>query len=86
MAMSYAFLGNIAEAKKAAARVMSLDPNWSAERMISEQGAVRSDEPQLIIEGTKRAELPVCASKELVTQMPNLKHLDECDVKRIAVQ
>ena len=80
LAAIYGQLGRNAEAAEGAANVLKLDPNWSAERDISDTGAfARQAELDLYLDGIRKAGLPVCASATALQQRPEMKRLPICE-------
>jgi TolB-like protein len=86
LAAIYGQLGRSAEAAEAAANVLKLDPDWSAERDISDIGAfARQAELDLYLDGIRKAGLPVCASATALKQRPEMKRLPICEQARAAL-
>ena len=80
LAAIYGQLGRNAEAAEGAANVLKLDPDWSAERDISDTGAfARQAELDLYLDGIRKAGLPVCASATALQQRPEMKRLPICE-------
>jgi TolB-like protein len=83
LAAIYGQLGRNAEAAEGAANVLKLDPDWSAERDISDTGAfARHAELDLYLDGIRKAGLPVCASTTALQQRPDMKRLPICEQAR----
>ena len=81
-ALSYAQLGRHAEAEDAAAKVLELVPNFSAEALI-ENDAFR--DPEVIehfLESVEKAGLPLCASEAQLAADPEMKRLERCEAER----
>ena len=73
-------------AAEGAAHVLKLDPDWSAERDISDTGAfARQAELDLYLDGIRKAGLPVCASLRALEQRPEMKRLPICEQARSAL-
>ena len=86
LAAIYGHLGRNAEAAEGAANVLKLDPDWSAERDISDTGAfARQAELDLYLDGIRKAGLPVCASATALQQRPEMKRLPICEQARAAL-
>jgi TolB-like protein/tetratricopeptide (TPR) repeat protein len=86
LAAIYGQLGRNAEAVESAAKVLKLDPDWSAEREISDTGAfARQAELDLYLDGIRKAGLPVCASATVLQQRPAMKRLPACEQARAAL-
>ena len=85
LAAIYGQLGRNVEAAEGAANVLKLDPDWSAERDISDTGAfVRQAELDLYLDGIRKAGLPVCASATALQQRPEMNRLPICEQARTA--
>lgn len=85
LAMSYAQLGREAEAREAAAQRMQKDPDFSAERELSEGGEfapAAATNRELYLEGLRKAGLPVCATAAQLARYPGVKLLPGCDAER----
>jgi tetratricopeptide (TPR) repeat protein len=83
LALIDAKLGRDTDAKAAAAKVLRLEPDWTAERWISDQGGfAREQESNLVLESAGMAGLPVCATEPTVDKQPNLIRLKACDQQR----
>src|SRR5262245_24748625 len=83
LAAIYGQLGRNAEAAEGAANVLKLDPDWSAERDISDTGTfARQAELDLYLDGIRKAGLPVCASATALQQRPEMKRLPVCEQAR----
>ncbi len=79
LAAIYGQLGRNAEAAEGATNVLKLDPDWSAERDISDTGAfARQAELDLYLDGIRKAGLPVCASATALQQRPEMNRLPIC--------
>jgi TolB-like protein/cytochrome c-type biogenesis protein CcmH/NrfG len=86
LAAIYGQLGRNVEAAEGAANVLKLDPDWSAERDISDTGAfARQAELDLYLDGIRKAGLPVCASATALQQRPEMKQLPICEQARGAL-
>jgi hypothetical protein len=86
LAAIYAQLDRTTEAAEAAGNVLKLDPDWSAERDISDTGAfARQTELDLYLDGIRKAGLPVCASATALQQRPEMKRLPICEQARAAL-
>jgi TolB-like protein/class 3 adenylate cyclase/Tfp pilus assembly protein PilF len=72
-------LRNSEDAAKAAAKVLELDRDWSAERYINDRGSfARQTELDLYLDGIRKAGLPICASEVYRSKQPDLKRLAAC--------
>ncbi len=85
LALAYANLDHIADARTAAANVMKLDPVWNAERYLSEAGGYAEKEAELFVEGARKAGLPDCVSPDKLKGMPNLIRVKSCDKQRAKI-
>jgi len=80
IAVTSAQLGRSAEAGEAAERVLALDPEWSAERRMSDYGKFAHEtEPLLFAEGARKAGLPVYATAEQRLRWPDMTRLPGCE-------
>lgn len=62
--------------------LLARDPDHSAERFISVGGFARDAELNLLLEGHRKAGLPVCASEAQLEEYPDMKRLPECEAER----
>jgi len=85
LAMAYAYLGRAADAQAAAANVKKLDPNWIAERYLSDSGGFAEKEAGLFVNGARKAGLPDCVSADKLKDMPNLLRVKSCDEQRAKI-
>jgi TolB-like protein/class 3 adenylate cyclase/Tfp pilus assembly protein PilF len=85
LAMAYAYLGRTGEAETAAANVMKLDPNWNAERFLSDGGGYTEKEAELFVNGARKAGLPDCVAADKLKDMPNLNRVKSCDEQRAKI-
>jgi tetratricopeptide (TPR) repeat protein len=85
LAMGYAYLGRAADAQAAAANVKKLDPNWIAERYLSDSGGFAEKEAGLFVNGARKAGLPDCVSADKLKDMPNLLRVKSCDEQRAKI-
>ena len=79
LALSYGELGKAAEAQAEAAEVMRLEPDYSAERQLGEQGSYRGSDLDLFLGAHPKAGLPVCSTAVQLQASPLLKRLARCD-------
>jgi TolB-like protein/Flp pilus assembly protein TadD len=82
LAAASAMTGDMAGAKVAAAAVVRLDPNWSVEKYMSDEGGFPDDAAMLFVEGARKAGVAACVPTERVSSMPNLIHIKACDEER----
>jgi tetratricopeptide (TPR) repeat protein len=85
LAMANAYLGRTDEAKTAAANVKKQDPNWIAERYLSEAGGYPEKEAELFVNGARRAGLADCVPADKLKDMPNLIRVKSCDEQRAKI-
>ena len=85
LAMGYAYLDRVGEAETAAANVKKLDPNWIAERYLSDAGGFAETEAELLINGARKAGLPDCVPADKFKDMPNLIRVKSCDEQRAKI-
>jgi TolB-like protein len=82
LAAASAMTGDIAGAKVAAAEVAHLDPDWSVEQYMSDEGGFPDDAASLFVEGARKAGVAACVPAEKVSSIPNLIHIKACDEAR----
>jgi hypothetical protein len=75
-------LGRTGDAEAAAADVKRLDPNWTAERYLSDTGGFAEKEAELFVNGARKAGLPDCVPADKLKDMPNLIRVKSCDQQR----
>lgn len=81
-AMATAHLGRSDEVAAAAANVRRLDPDWNAERYLSEAGGYAEMEAELFVDGARKAGLPDCVASDKMQDVPNLIRVKSCDQLR----
>ncbi len=83
IAMNASYLGKTEEAEEARKGLMAIDPEWSAERLLTNFGNFRGEkEVQRLVMGAKQAGLRLCMPKEEVAAKPEAIHIKECDELR----
>lgn len=82
LSMAYAYLGQTKEAETAAASIRQRDPNWNAERYLSEAGGYPDREAGLFVAGARKAGLPDCVSTNELKDNANLIRVKSCDEQR----
>ncbi|MGB6766950.1 MAG: tetratricopeptide repeat protein [Methyloceanibacter sp.] len=82
LAAASAMMGDMAEAKVAAANVARLDPNWSVEKYTSDSGGYPDDATALFVEAARKAGATACVPADKLSSMPNLIHIKACDEER----
>jgi TolB-like protein/Tfp pilus assembly protein PilF len=85
LAMANAYLAHTGDAETAAANVKRLDPNWTAERYLSESGGYPEKEAELFVEGARKAGLSDCVAADKLKDTPNLIHAKSCDQQRAKI-
>jgi TolB-like protein/Tfp pilus assembly protein PilF len=85
LAMANGYLGRTGAAEAAAANVIKLDPNWIAERYLSEAGGYAEKEAELFVNGARKAGVPDCVPADKLTEMPNLIRVESCDQQRAKI-
>jgi TolB-like protein/class 3 adenylate cyclase len=85
-AIALAKLGRSRAAREAADKALEIDPDWSAERRISDFGEfARDTERMLFVDGAREARLPICATPAQLRQWPDLRRLTICNQERASV-
>lgn len=82
LAIAYGHLGRAADADKAAANAVRLDPTWIAERYLSEAGGFADREAEMFVDGARKAGLPDCVPSDQLKGTPSLIRVKSCDAKR----
>ena len=78
-------LGRQADAAAAAATVRKLDPEFSAEAWVYDPAVftARDTELKLILDGVRKAGLPVCATETYLQSHKDVKPLPDCEKVRV---
>ena len=85
LAMSSAYLGKSADAKRSTENVLRMDASWNAEGWISSQGGfAREQEANLVAHGAEVASLPMCFTTEELKTQVNVLQLEICNRQRAA--
>jgi tetratricopeptide (TPR) repeat protein len=82
LAAAAAMTGDIAGARKAAAELVRLDPDWSVEKYLSDSGGYPEDVAILFVEGARKAGVAACVPADKLPATPNLIRLKACDEHR----
>jgi TolB-like protein/Tfp pilus assembly protein PilF len=82
LAAGSAMIGDVADAKAAAAEVVRLDPSWTVEKYLSDWGGYPDNAAMLFVEGARKADVRACASASEVASRPNFIHIKACDDER----
>jgi len=81
--LCYAQLGCGEEAAAAGEKLLKRDPDYSAEKFLSDYGTyAREVELNLFLDSHCKACLPLCATKEQLAKYPALKRLEQCEQQR----
>jgi hypothetical protein len=79
----YAELGRKEDAATAAADLLQRNPDYSAERFLTDTGQLGRDvELNLFLDGHRKAGLPVCATEAQLANYPDMKRLEQCKQQR----
>ena len=79
----YAQAGRRDDAKAAVSDLVQREPEYSAERWLSDVGTfVRDIELNLFLDSNRKAGLPICATETQLTKYPNMKRLEQCEQQR----
>jgi tetratricopeptide (TPR) repeat protein len=83
LASAQAMLGNIAEARTAATEVVRLDPDWTVEKYISDNGGFPETLTNLFVDAATKAGVTACVPAGKVASIPGLLRTKACDVARV---
>jgi tetratricopeptide (TPR) repeat protein len=79
----YAQLSRDGEAATASTELLQRNPEYSAERFLSDTGPFARDvELNLFLDGHRKAKLPVCATEAQLAKYPDMKRLEQCEQQR----
>jgi TolB-like protein/Tfp pilus assembly protein PilF len=82
-ALSFAQLGDAEQADTERALVLRKNPDYSAERGITDYGSYSRDtELNLFLDSHRKAGLPLCATEAQLAKYPDMKRLEQCDAQR----
>ena len=82
-ALSYAQLGDQKQASQDVAELMKSNPEYSAEKFLSDTGTyLRETELDLYLDSVRKSGLPLCATAPQLAKYPDLKRLPACDAER----
>lgn len=71
------------DARAAADKIAALDPNWSAEQWISDQGGfAREEDAELFANGARKAGARACLSGAELNERPATLKLKSCEAER----
>ncbi|HEX5930925.1 MAG TPA: hypothetical protein VFY74_04105, partial [Methyloceanibacter sp.] len=77
-----AMTGDMAGAKRGAAEVIRLDPNWSVEKYLSDSGGYPDHVAMLFIDAARKAGVKACVPEAELSSTPKLIHIKTCDAER----
>jgi TolB-like protein/class 3 adenylate cyclase/tetratricopeptide (TPR) repeat protein len=81
--LSYAQLDRKEEAATAAAELLEREPEYSAEKFLSDNGTyARDTELNLFLDSHEKAGLPLCATEEQLAKHPEMHRLEQCEGER----
>jgi hypothetical protein len=84
LAASYAQLGEMENARRTSKSLLESVPNFSAELAFNFGYVFIMDhERDLLVDGIRRAELPVCAAEADLAAYPGAVRLPECEANRV---
>ena len=82
-AMSYAQLGREQETARDVAMLFEANPDYSAEKYLSETGTFARDvDMNLFLDSHRKAGLPLCATEAQLAKYPDMKRLEQCEAQR----
>ena len=82
LALSLAELGQDSEAVPYAGDLLRLDPDFSAERHINNDGLVDEAIIEHFLGSIEKAGLPLCATQEQLAKYPDMRRLPQCEAER----
>ena len=82
LAASQAMIGNMGEARSSAAELARLDPEWTVEKYISDNGGFPDPLANLFVEAAAKAGLATCVPASKLASMPSLLQLKTCEMAR----
>jgi TolB-like protein/class 3 adenylate cyclase len=81
--LTYAQLNRDKEAAAAANELLQRDPEYSAEKFLSDNGTYARDvELNLFLDSHDKAGLPICATEAQLATYPDMKRLQQCEEQR----
>jgi hypothetical protein len=79
----YAQLGRKADLATALADLAKRDPDYSAERMLSNTGPYARDvETNRFLDSHRKTGLPPCATEAQLAKYPDMLRLEQCEAQR----
>ena len=82
LAAASAMADDMAGAKAAAAQVVRLDPDWSVEKYLSDEGGFAENAALIFVEAARKAGVPACVPADKLSSLANLVHVRACDEER----
>ncbi len=77
-------LGRKADAATAVSELLQRNPEYSAERWLSDTGAFARDvELNRFLDSHRKAGLPLCATEAQLAKYPDMKRLPQCEAQRV---
>jgi tetratricopeptide (TPR) repeat protein len=81
--LTYAQLGRAAETATARTELLQRNPEYSAERFLSDTGPfAREAELNRFLEGHRKAGLLLCGTEAQLAKYPDMKRLEQCEQQR----
>jgi hypothetical protein len=79
----YAEFGREADAAAAAANLLQRNPDYSAERFLSDTGQLGRDiELNRFLDSHRKVGLPLCATEAQLAKNPDMLRLEQCEQQR----
>jgi TolB-like protein/class 3 adenylate cyclase len=78
----YAQLGRKADVATSFSDLLQRNPEYVAERWLSDTGTFRDVELNLFLDSHRKAGLPLCATEEQLAKYPDMKRLELCEAQR----
>jgi TolB-like protein/DNA-binding winged helix-turn-helix (wHTH) protein len=83
IAANAAHLARMEEAKALAARIAALDPKWSVEQWLSDQGGfARNEDAEVFVDGARKAGVHACDTSEELKARTDTRTVRSCDAER----
>ncbi len=82
LAAAQAMVNNLSAAKAASAKVARIDPNWTVEKYLSDNGGMPDNIGQIFTEGAAKAGVPPCIPDEKLSTGPEIIRAKWCDERR----
>ena len=82
--LTYVQLGREVDAATGSTELLQRDPEYSAERFLSDTGTFARDiELNQFLDGHRKAGLPLCAPEAQLAKYPDMKRLTQCEAQRV---